>query len=445
MSDKTNQKANEYYNQCNKIYTKYVSDHNSNNEIPLPDPMDDNFSVPAELLFIELCKKDKSWIDHRPEFDNLLIRQLYENKEWSIGDFKFTPKIIRGKKYVVYLELFYIHPSPRSRLFSKPIKIDGVIIENCTKKTYKNIYNRFILCESINMSENKESYDSRGDIVSGVKRRYLSIDKENEKNIHPIKATVYSKDEELSALNLAIDKVNLLVQCLNVAQNINRRELEIIGYDHDNLKKQIVVAETGRSLIEGDERFNEYYTPSRITKMPTREYINSKSKKLLFNEILQVATDDQCYLKDRIRLVLQDLYTAYNSDNAGSRMLSYWRCLEHTTRKNGETRKEKEIINIFKKCYSDRTWEEMGDLVVRARNQFVHIGVYVGEQEYGSSYLKWTQLYAEQSLTFLLYLYKNRDVWKNEEDLNMFFDIFQRSTKELTLSEKILNLKNSNQ
>lgn len=51
------------------------------------------------------------------------------------------------------------------------------------------------------------------------------------------------------------------------------------------------------------------------------------------------------------------------------------------------------------------------------------------------------QQYAEQSLTFLLYLYKNRDVWKNEEDLNMFFDIFQRSTKELTLSENILNLK----
>ena len=44
-------------------------------------------------------------------------------------------------------------------------------------------------------------------------------------------------------------------------------------------------------------------------------------------------------------------------------------------------------------------------------------------------------------LRFLLYLYKNRDVWKNNEDLNMFFDIFQRSTKELTLSKKVLNLK----
>jgi len=293
----------------------------------------------------------------------------------------------------------------------------------------------------MNRSESQELYDLKENIVSGVKRRYLSVDKDNEKNVHPIKVTVYSEDKELSALNLAIDKVNLLVQCLNAAQNIAIRELKIFGYDPDSLKKQIVVAETGRSFIEGGERFNEYYTPSPIVKAPTREYNNSKNKKLLLDEILQAVTDGQCYLKDRIRFVLQDLYAAYNSENAGSRMLSYWRCLEHTTRKNGETRKEKEIINIFKKRYSNRTWEEMGDLVVRARNQFVHVGVYVGEQEYGSNYLKWMQQYAEQSLTFLLYLYKNRDVWKNEEDLNMFFDIFQRSPEELTLSGKVLKLK----
>lgn len=370
-----------------------------------------------------------------------MIGQLYENKEWNIEDFKFTSRNVKGKKYVVYLELFYIHPSPRSRLFSNPINIDGIIIESCTKYTYKNIYNRFISCEFMNRSESQELYDLKENIVSGVKRRYLSVDKDNEKNVHPIKVTVYSEDKELSALNLAIDKVNLLVQCLNAAQNIAIRELKIFGYDPDSLKKQIVVAETGRSFIEGGERFNEYYTPSPIVKAPTREYNNSKNKKLLLDEILQAVTDGQCYLKDRIRFVLQDLYAAYNSENAGSRMLSYWRCLEHTTRKNGETRKEKETINIFKKRYSNRTWEEMGDLVVRARNQFVHVGVYVGEQEYGSNYLKWIQQYAEQSLTFLLYLYKNRDVWKNEEDLNMFFDIFQRSPEELTLSGKVLKLK----
>ena len=442
MTDKINQKeANEYYNQCSNIYAKYVSDHGSNNEIPLPDPMDDYFSVPTELLFIELCKNDKGWANHRPEFDKLLIGQLYKNKEWSIEDFKFTPRNVKGQKYIVYLELFYILPSPKSRLFSDPINIDGVIIESCTKYTYKNIYNRFISCESMNKSESQELYDLKENIVSGVKRRYLIVDKENEKNVHPIKVTVHSEDNELSALNLAVDKVNLLVQCLNVAQNIAIRELKIFGYDPDGLEKQIVVAETGRSFIEGGERFNEYYTPSLMVKAPTREYNNFKDKKLLLGEILQAVTDGQRCLKDRIRFVLQDLYTAYNSDNAGSRMLSYWRCLEHTTRKNGETRKEKEIINIFKKRYSNRTWEEMGDLVVRARNQFVHVGVYAGEQEYGSNYLKWMQQYAEQSLTFLLYLYKNRDVWKNEEDLNMFFDIFQRSTKELTLSKKVLNLK----
>lgn len=442
MSDKINERANKYYNQCNNAYAEYKSDHNvPDNIIPLPDPWNDNYSVPAELLFIELCKEYKDWINHRSTFDNLLVRHLYENKDWNIEDFRPTDNKKRVKKYFVYLELFYIHPSSKSRLFSNPIKIDGVIIENCSKKTYKSVYDRYISCESMDRLNKHNLYASGVNIVSGVKRRYLSVNRGNEKNVHPIKVTVYSKDEELKALNLAIDKVNLLIQCLNTAQNIGRRRLAIAGYNSDNLEKQIVVSETGRCFIEGGERFNKYYTPSPMVKAPTREYNSSKNKKLLFNNILQAATDGHCFLKDRIRFVLQDLYVAYNSDNAGLRILSLWRCLEHTTRKNGETRKEKEIINIFKKRYSNRTWEEMGDLVVRARNQFVHVGVYAGEQEYGSNYLKWMQQYAEQSLTFLLYLYKNRDVWKNEEDLNMFFDIFQRSSKDLILSGKVFNLK----
>lgn len=342
MSDKISRRAKEYYNQCSNAYAEYKSDHNiPDNMIPFPDPWNDNYNVPAELLFVELCKKYKNWVNHRSEFDDLLVRHLYDNKDWNIEDFRPTDSKKKVKKYDVYLELFYIHPSPKFRLFSNPIKIDGVIIENCTKKTYKSIYDKHILCESVKRAESQGLYNSGGNIVSGVKRRYLRIDKDNGKNVHPIKVTVYSSYGELNALNQAIDKVNLLIQCLNVAQNINRRELEIIGYDHDNLEKQIVVAETGRSFIEGGERFNTYYNPSRMTKIPAREYNNSKKKRCLLNKILQVATDNRCFLKDRIRFVLLDLYTAYNSDNAGSRMLSYWRCLEHTTRKNGETRKEK--------------------------------------------------------------------------------------------------------
>lgn len=58
MTDKINQKkANEYYNQCGSIYAKYVSDHGSNNEISLPDPMDDNFSVPANYYLLNYAKK----------------------------------------------------------------------------------------------------------------------------------------------------------------------------------------------------------------------------------------------------------------------------------------------------------------------------------------------------------------------------------------------------
>ena len=55
MSEKINERANEYYNQCSNAYAEYKPDHNvPDNTMPLPDPMDDNYSVPAELLLIGL-------------------------------------------------------------------------------------------------------------------------------------------------------------------------------------------------------------------------------------------------------------------------------------------------------------------------------------------------------------------------------------------------------
>ena len=71
----------------------------------------------------------------------------------------------------------------------------------------------------------------------------------------------------------------------------------------------------------------------------------------------------------------------------------------------------------------------MGDLVLNARNKYVHSGLYSGKEEYIDQYVNWAQKYAEQALYLLLRLYYNRKYWESEEDLDIFFDNYVKDSK----------------
>lgn len=108
-------------------------------------------------------------------------------------------------------------------------------------------------------------------------------------------------------------------------------------------------------------------------------------------------------MRDRIRNVVNDLSLAYSSTNAGIKILSYWRCLEHATRGPNRNRKELEIIEIFKRRHSSKHWKQMGDLVLESRNKYVHSGIYSGKEKFADNYINWAQKYAEQSLYLMIF------------------------------------------
>ena len=64
----------------------------------------------------------------------------------------------------------------------------------------------------------------------------------------------------------------------------------------------------------------------------------------------------------------------------------------------------------------------MGDLILAARNKYVHVGTHVMNNNSIDKYAMWFQKYAEESLIILLGLHKKIKYWNNEEKLKAYFD-----------------------
>lgn len=69
--------------------------------------------------------------------------------------------------------------------------------------------------------------------------------------------------------------------------------------------------------------------------------------------------------------------SALDAEDVNLGLLGFWRCLEITTRKaNGQTRREAEVLDIFKNYIpGERYWEQQGFLIKETRNIYVHQGV----------------------------------------------------------------------
>ena len=83
----------------------------------------------------------------------------------------------------------------------------------------------------------------------------------------------------------------------------------------------------------------------------------------------------------------------------------------------------------------------MGQLVLSARNRYVHSGLHSGGEEYIDQYVNWAQRYAEQALYLLLWLYDKRKYWGSEEELDAFFDICVESQEFLQVASRIHSIR----
>lgn len=426
---KTNpEKAKQLYYQCLKAYEKCRKGTGSvYNGMPNPGMFYDEYNVPAELLFEELRKSNERWNKERHGFSLRLLEWVYENKIWDLNSFsEMRKKPLRFFEYTVYLELFYRCEDSSRRPFSRPIIVDDARIEWCSKREYSAKYDDYKVAEQKRRDNNDSVYLTEVPDYKSA-RRFPKLSPLDEKYIHPIKITVKSTSS-YAATMLALERFELLLNCLNVSQGIQKYSVRFFGGSDNNLGSKTVFVTTGHYIVCGNDELDTYTSDDCVVHVPKNKYDFSKNKHQLFRDILKSVECDNV-ARDRIENVLRDLSLAYNSTNAGIKTLSYWRCLEHATRCDGNNRREKDIIEIFKYQFKDEYWKQMGDLVLGARNRFVHNGLHSGKEEYVDQYINWAQRYAEQALFLLLRLYSNRRCWKTEDDLDLFFDNYAKGSR----------------
>lgn len=408
------------------------------NGMPSPGDFNDEFNVPAEMLFSELCEYDDAWEKEREIFKWRLVEWVFHRKEWDVELFSKKRKDkCPIKKYEIYLELFYRCDNLRYRPFSKRVIIDNVIIEWCKKKDYIMLYEKYKKEEQNRRNFSDSNYISKIH-NSNLDRRFPKINKHMEKYVHTVKITAFSTSS-YSATVLALEKLDILLDCLNVAQGIQKYSIRLFDNSHNGLGSKTVFVTTGHYLSISDDGIDIYYTNDQVKEIPPNKYDYTEWNRNIFKKILASVSED-CFIRDRIRNVVRDLCLAYDSTNAGIKLLNYWRCLEHATRCPKNKQREKEIIAILQSMYGYKYWKQMGVLVLRSRNNYVHSGIYSGKEEFVDQYMNWAQKYAEQALFLLLRLYKNRKIYNNEEKLEAFFDNCSKNDEYIQAVNRIPNI-----
>lgn len=438
MAANSTTKAERFYNQCLKAYEKCREGTGSTrNGMPDPGMFNDEYNIPAELLFEELRKSNNKWDKERHIFSWRLLEWIYEKRQWDPSLFsEMRKKPLPQNEYTVYLELFYQCEDHKRRPFIKPIVVDEVQIEWCSKREYIAKYNEYRNQEQKRRDDSGSTYLAKVPDYKDV-RCFPKMRSFAEKYIHPLKIIVKSTNN-YSATLLALEKLELVLNSLNIAQGVQKFSMRFFGGSENKLGSKTVFVTTGHYMVCNENELETYTSDDRVTAVPKNKYEPSKQKNQLFRKILKSVTNDSV-VRGRIEYVIRDLALAYDSTNAGLKTLSYWRCLEHATRSRSKNRPEKEIIGIFKYQFKNEYWKQMGDLVLNARNKYVHSGLYSGKEEYVDQYVNWAQKYAEQALYLLLRLYDNREYWESEEDLDIFFDNYAKDSKFFRITNIIRN------
>lgn len=442
MNDKQRNKCKTLYEQCQKSYDNTSNNYGftvnvSGKSILAPSMFDDYFRVPEELLYSTVCGINKNWIGNRQNFSLELLTRLSDkvvfDEEWITGK-KRTGR--RVKQYFVYFEVFYFEDADRkttTKPFHGILEIKNIKFSCCAKREYANIAEKYLVQEKKKEGNNLLKTVSNANEL----RRFPKIHNEQEGFVHPVKAEVAAYNS-FDAAEKALAAFSIFANCFNVAQVKGRFRLRISGGGPRTTDSKTTMVDTGTYFIaENGEKIVHYNSGMFFNRLPKNYFDPSPDRHKLLNELL-IAVTTENPVKERISNVVRDLATSYNVEDSGTRQLGFWRCLEHTTRKCGKTRKEKDIIDIFKNYREDLCWKQMGDIVLELRNGYVHVGKLLGEDEVQDNYINWAQEYAEASLNILLYLFKNRAKWNTTSAIDDFFDYYSRTDGSLGVAKMLL-------
>jgi len=433
-------RVKQLYKQCSESYWESgFGSGISQNGIPKPSDFDDSYNVPAELLFIELCKSKKVLANHWSDFSFNLMSNIHNKHDYDFNSLtKYKASRQRLKTFRIYFQLcFQLENIDSESLFNKQLTINEVTFRWCSQKNFSRIISDFESGIKI-MQGAKDILQGKGQpgtYLTHRNRLFPTLTNQAEKSLRPVVATV-SACNYIDATNRVVDAVSLLVNSANISLTIGSRKFSWSG--GNKRKPNISIAVVELYLVD-DTNKKQILFGDRVYDLPSRKVNFSKNgnRKHIFNKLIRSATGD-CVVSARIRKVIRELSLANNSTDRSIRQLSYWRCLELATAKCGSSRKEKEIIKIFQNYYINKFWKQMGDLILSARNTYVHQGVQSSPGETFDHYVNWSQQYSEKALMILLSLYDDRTLLKTEGDVDKFFDYYSESNESLKVAGILL-------
>lgn len=436
--------AEQLYKQCSETYARCANRYDAaykidGIDIRCPNDFDDEFNVPAILLFQELCKSKKRLNDNYEAFRRNLLRAIYSKSDFNIQNLADLPSSGQTKRYEVYFEVFFQKEDNEvSPIFRRQLSVGDVKFRWCSKKTMATAFKTY-------HKHHKRSFGMPFSTIDQFRSlRFPSLTPQGEKHIHPIMTTVRAKNP-YEAINTALSSFEVIEDAVNVVQIMGLQSIHLGGKHPANL----TMITTGIYIA------NNRLDPSdsilcdsaiKIYELPKQKlsFTKNRDRISLFHEIIK-ASCDAADVSRRVRSVVSELALAYSSENSGLRQLSCWRCLEIATAKSGENRKEKDIIRIFQNYHSSKHWKQMGTLVMKARNTYVHQGKPAGSGGFsGDYYLNWSQQYAEKALLVLLYLYKHRATWRTKQQIDRFFDYYAEPNESLEVARRLLSARAAN-
>lgn len=444
MSSKE-ERARQYYEQCQEAYSKFLTIPHAKSilsmngkDIDMPSNFYDSYNVPAELLRREV-RDDAESESNRIDFEYKLLEMMHDKTSFDFETLKKkkgTKDKRRQKLYKIYFEVYYYQPKSSKPLFKRQITIGGITYKWCNRKT---------LDRHIKLLESREDA-GEGLYVRRRNERLLlrKDDMINSHNLRSIVARVRALNE-IEAVNVVSSKMDDYIACVNVLQNRGRQSVTMFS-SQPKTKHKTAIVSVGVFLVQTSSEPVDILIENSRQALPTQD-LTITDQRIKMSQLITLlrAFDDRSPAAIRLKSITRELAQAIDTDNPNLRQLGYWRCLEIVTAKsNNDTRKEDDIVKIFKNYIPEtKHWHQMGDIIKNTRNNYVHRGVSTSGEELNEYYLNWSQQYAEAALKIAFYLYKHRAIWKTDDDIDTFFDLYAKTDNELVLAGNLLRARKS--
>jgi hypothetical protein len=424
MSNKVD-RAKQYFLQAKEA-------HSSGNGIDL---FNSPFTVPAELLFIEMCRIASVGREykHRKAFRQIFearLKSLIEDKKDF--DENYLGKGIKQaiakqkrKTYWVYFGVPVKRSSNTPLPFGKTITLEGIVFQSIDQKQFERAHKKDCLDDFYNkFDENLKPRE---------KRTWLL------KDLCYFKARVEA-DDGMAGGNLVLDAFNILHISATVVQNSHSYRHSMFSVE---TKSRSILAPVGIILVSSDKhsKCDIFWSSDIRTKSEETLTFTNKPQKLDFFKTYLRTCQEDTPISKRLRQFLFEFASALHAQDPHVRQLGLWRCLEIATSKQGTSRTEKDIVQIMGNFYSNsKHWQQQGNLIKDVRNNYVHNGTALERDAWGSvdKYLNWTQEYVDNALGILRWMRMHDIGKKTSDEIDDFFDLYSKPTSTLRMAGKLV-------